>query len=134
MSAPEVLVHERRPRWRPELERQFRGEPARVRSCSSLGDLAKAVDAADPPPLVVLDLDAAPAESLQLLGRWTGRPGRPAVVAITGPRTADLEWPARELGALTVLPESISCDDLANVCRRQWAPRQTVKRLLGAPT
>ena len=120
MPAPEIVVHEKRPRWAPELQRQFVGEEVRVRGCRSLADaVPRAADAA--PRVVVLDLEAAPAETLHFLGHWGPKARRWPVVVIGSTRTADLEWPARELGALAFLPEEVSGEDLARLCRRQWA-------------
>ena len=39
MLTPTILVFERRPRWVPELERQFAGEEVRVRGCGRPRDI-----------------------------------------------------------------------------------------------
>lgn len=119
MTAPEIVVHEKRPRWTPELQRQFMGEAVRVRACWSLADIAPR-PADDGPLVAVLDLDAAPAESLHFLARGTGRPWRLPVLVLASPRMADLEWSVRELGATAFLPADIGGDELATLCRRQW--------------
>jgi DNA-binding NtrC family response regulator len=76
--------------------------------------------------VIVLDFDSGAADCLQFLGRMAGRnPWRPVIV-IGSARTVDLEWPIRELGALAFLPGTVSGEDLARLCRRQWRERSAV--------
>lgn len=114
-----VIVYERRPRWAPELQRQFAREDVQVRSCRSTADLTAAAESIAG-GLIVLDLDASPGDCLQFLGRHTGRSSGEAVIAVGSKHTAELEWPLRELGAVEVLFDSATGENLARVCRRQW--------------
>ena len=134
MSTFTVIVFEKRPRWAPELQRQFDDdEDVRVRACNSTADLERmqaeteddrAGDWAGEPSgvrVAVLDFDAAPAECLQYLGRRIGRRLDCPSIVIGSPRTAALEWSVRELGAVEFVVDFISGERLASLCRRQWS-------------
>ena len=115
-----VLVFEQRPRWAPELQRQFLGQDVAVRACRSLDDL-DALAAAAAQAIAVVDLDAAPAACLQFLGRRLGRSPHLPIVAVGSPRMGELEWPLRELGAAAVLCDFPTGEQMARLCRRQLA-------------
>ena len=127
MAVPGVIVLERRPRWTPELQRQFADEEVRVRSCRRVADMGPMFDGA-PQCVLVLDLDAGAADCLQFLGRRIGRVSSSPIIAIGPGRLAGLEWPVRELGVLAFLPGSISGEELADLCRRQWGPTDARSR------
>lgn len=136
MSTFTVIVFEKRPRWAPELQRQFDDEDVRVRACNSTVDLERmqvgtddvyAGARAGAPSGVcvgVLDFDAAPAECLQYLGRRIGRRLDCPSIVIGSPRTVALEWSVRELGAVEFVVDAISGERLARLCRRQWSQLQ----------
>ena len=120
-----VYVFESRPYWTPELQRQFQKEDLRVRACSSIVDVRRHLDShAETNPntkqIVVLDLDAGSAECLQFLGR-RNRSWNSDVIVVGSPTTLELEWSIRELGAFGFVPHDIGGDELARICRRQFA-------------
>ena len=117
MAGVEVVVHERRPRWTPQLQRHLAAEGFRVRGCRSLADVAPGRLT---PSVAILELEAAPAESLHFLAR---NAGSCPIIVIAGPASAELEWPIRELGATAVVSEDVSPDALANLCRRLTSDR-----------
>ncbi len=118
MTTATVIVFEKRPRWTPELQRQFVGEDVRVRGCRSLSDVAQAGNTGG--TVAVLDLDAAPADCLQFLGRSIQQRDCTPMIVIGSYRTADLEWNVRELGALAYLHGDCSGEEPARLCRRLW--------------
>jgi hypothetical protein len=119
-ETPSAIVFERRPRWAPELERQFTGQNVRVIACRSLGDVQeRSVGLAC--GVILLDLTGHTTECLRFLGRRLAEPNALPVVAIASEETADLEWPVRELGAIAFFVRRIPGHEMANLCRRQWA-------------
>ncbi|MEX2288327.1 MAG: hypothetical protein WD648_14625 [Planctomycetaceae bacterium] len=124
MSESTIIVFERRPRYTPELQRQFWGQQVSVRACRSIADIKQLRDSA-PGAVLLLDLEAAPAEILQFLGGDVGRANAATVIVAASRHTAPLEWRVRELGAAEFLIEPVSGERLANLCRRQ----QTANRL-----
>lgn len=116
-TEPNVVVVEPKPRWTPELQRQFVGDRVHVRQCVRLGDAGKL---AGEGCVLVLDFDAAPADCLQFLGRRVGNGRYIPSIVIGSPSTAALEWTARDLGALAFLVETPPGAALARLCRRQW--------------
>jgi len=114
---PSVIVVEPRPRWTPELQRQFLGESVRVRQCVTFADLRQLADGRS---VVVLDLDAAPADVLQFLGRCLRRRRTICTIALGSPQTAELEWMLRDLGTLEFVVDIPTGKRLAHLCRRQW--------------
>ncbi len=119
MLTPTILVFERRPRWVPELERQFAAQGVRVRGCGRPRDIEERLT----PPgscVVLMELEAAPAECLEVLERLMTRTPKPAVIAVASPDLRELEWPVREVGATTFLEEPIPGEEMAAHCRRQF--------------
>ena len=119
IAAQSVIVFERRPRWTPELERQFVGENVRVRACTDLRDALPLVEQPEP-PVLVLDLEADTAGCLRLLARLMGAAPLVPIICVASSQSTDLEWAARELGALDFAAGPIPGERLANLCRRQW--------------
>ena len=117
---PTVIVFESRPRWGPELQRQFLHQEITVRASRSLDDL-EALAGKSPHAAALIDLDAAPAACVQFLGRRLGRSPYFPVVAVGSPRMAELEWPLRELGAVSVLCDFPTGEQMATLCRRLFA-------------
>lgn len=120
MLTPTILIFERRPRWVPELERQFFGQEVRIRGCATLQDLDTRLTF-NPRGLCILDFDAAPGECLQFLGRWMVRAPSPKIIVVATRAFRQLEWPVREMGVITFLEEPIPGDEMAAWCRRQFS-------------
>src|SRR5690606_21456136 len=97
-----IVVFEKRPRWTPELQRRFLSEPVRVRGCHTAAEVPSLATVAEV-ACVVLCLDDAEGECLQVLGRLAARRSQAPVVALGGDRTEGLEWPFRELGTTDFL-------------------------------
>jgi hypothetical protein len=120
MQTPVVVVFEKKPRWLPELQRQFLNEAVRVGGCFAARDFRQRLQSGSA-DVAVMDVDAAPAECLQLLGHLSGLPGLPPLIAISSPKSAPLEWSLRELGVLEFATEFRGGEELARLCRRQWS-------------
>lgn len=119
MFTPTLLIFERRPRWVPELERQFFGQDVRVRGCSSLQNLQELLNQSAG-GVAILELDAAPAECLRTLARLMTRSPSPTILVVASSAYRELEWSVRELGATAFLEEPIAGDEMAAWCRRQF--------------
>lgn len=119
MLTPTILIFERRPRWVPELERQFFGQDVRIRGCATLPDLETRLTF-NPRGLCLVELDADPAECLQHLGRLMLRAPSPKIIVTATRVFRGLEWAVRELGVITFLEEPIPGDEMAAWCRRQF--------------
>ena len=111
-----IAVLERRAWWTPELQRQFASERVEVRSGRSFRDVPGLVSSGA--RVLIVDLELSPAECLQWLGRRPGAAAQAAVVVIGTERTAELEWPVRELGATGFVLETIPGHELAHFCRK----------------
>jgi DNA-binding NtrC family response regulator len=123
MFTPTLLIFERKPRWVPELERQFLGEDVRVRGCSSLSSLQDRLGELTS-CVVILELAAAPAECLQALGRLMARSPFPTILVTASPAYRELEWAIREQGTVAFWEEPIPGDEMAKWCRRQFTRGQ----------
>ncbi len=115
--APAVLILERSPQWESELKRRLSGPRLLVRPCRSAADVLHLCRKI-PGGVVVIDFAAGPADGLQLLEALARlRSGIMAIVI--APRSlAELEWPARELGAVEFIADAIGGAALARLCRR----------------
>ena len=114
-----IAVFEARPRWAPELDRQFLDEDVQIRAVRRTREL---LDAIEPGAagLLVLDLEADPAACLVFLGRMHALgTGIPALVVVDR-EAGDLEWAVRELGATSVVDEYVPGHVLAATCRRMY--------------
>ena len=78
MLTPTLLVFERRPRWVPELERQFQNQNVQVRGCRSLKDVLNRF-ATSPEAIVILDLEADCEGCLRGLARLMDRSPSPTI-------------------------------------------------------
>ena len=123
MQQRNVIVVELRPRWTPELRRQFAGKNVRVRQCVRFVDL-KQVNVTDDFCVLVLDFDAAPADCLRFLSHEVCGPRRLRTIVIGSADAAPLEWTIRDLGALDFLAGPPRGDELARLCRRQWTDEE----------
>lgn len=119
MLTPTLLIFERRPRWVPELERQFLGQNVRVRGCRSIKDLLDRFHSS-PKCLVILDLEADPDGCLDALARLMAHSLSPTILVVASERYRELEWAIRELGATAFLEEPLPGDEMAECCLRQF--------------
>lgn len=118
--APAILVFEKRPRWEAELKRSLAPEATLVRPCRSAADLIN-LGRSMPGSVAVIDLDVGIRPALHCLEQaLLSRLGVLPLVVST-PDARQFEWTFRELGALTVLPDTIRGDELAAMCRRMLA-------------
>lgn len=116
-SARTIVVFESRPRWEPELQRQFREESVRVRGCRTWSELS----AFTIPPIaeaVVIELPDDMTGFLQWLNKLVAQTKTPSVIAIAPPEAADLEWTLRDAGVREVMIGDLSGERLARICRR----------------
>jgi len=113
-----IIVFEKQPRWTPELQRQFASEAVDVVGCSTSGDFERRCVNSS---VGVVDVDAAPQDCLQLLGRLARTGEFPPIIAIGSEQTAALEWPLREFGVLEFAVDRPTGDHLARLCSRQWS-------------
>lgn len=118
--APTIVVFEKSPRWEAELKRRFRGLKVRVRPCRSSSD-AFALCKHAPGSVAVLDFAVGPADVLQLLERLLRLRSTVLPIVIGCAETAELEWPAHELGALAYVTDRIGGAALARFCQRALA-------------
>jgi len=124
METPAILIHERRPRWVPELERQFYGLEVRVRACATIKDLEERLSLA-PRAVCLLELEAGPPDCLETLRRLNTRRPSPTIIVTAASLFRELEWSVRELGVLAFLEEPIAPDEMAAWCRRQFQINQS---------
>jgi hypothetical protein len=115
MTDRSIVVFEHRPWWVPELQRRLADEPVRVTGTPSEGDFERLLPGAD---VAVLVLEGASAACLQILGRWHEHAASPSFIVIGNPSHRELEWAVRELGAATVLDDTVTGEALAAVCQR----------------
>lgn len=116
-SVRTIVVFESRPRWEPELQRQFRNESVRVRGCRTFSELSSF---AFPPiaEVLVIDLPEDLTECLQWLSKLVAPPKAPSVIVMCSSEAADLEWTLRDVGVREVLSGDLSGEQLARTCRR----------------
>ena len=106
----------RKPLWVPELQRQFLNEPVQIRQESSPQE-ALLLHGKNRHGLVILQLEAAPADCLRLLwNRMEARLQIPVIV-IHSQEFASLEWSVRELGVSEFLADTVSGEQLARIIR-----------------
>jgi hypothetical protein len=119
-GAPAIIVFEKQPRWVPELQRQFEAEDVAIIGCRSLRDVRERSQGVER-GVILLELTSEPAGCLRFLGQTVDQPGALDVFVVASARTADLEWPVRDLGAKAFFPERIPGEQMASLCRRQWS-------------
>jgi DNA-binding NtrC family response regulator len=119
MLTPTLLIFERRPRWVPELERQFLGQNVRVRGCRSVKDLWDRFHSS-PKCLVILDLDSDLEGCLNTLPQLIAHSPSPTILVTASENYRNLEWTVRELGATAILEEPLPGDHMAEWCLRQF--------------
>ena len=118
MFAPGVVVYEKTNRWEALLKRHFQGRGIQVRPCRLPAQVVTTL-AAMPGSVTLIDLAAGAAAGLRLITRARQQVPEGKVIVVFPDSLADLEWPAREFGALAFLPESVSEAELGALCSRQ---------------
>lgn len=121
-SPATAVVFEKRPRWGPELQRQFADQNVRVVECRSLADVAERT-ADIHRGVVLLDLAFKTAECLKFLGRRLNDGAALPVFVVGSNRLAGLEWSVRDLGAAAFFVHTIPGHQMAELCRRQFCLR-----------
>lgn len=116
-SVRTIVVFESRPRWEPELQRQFRNESVLVRGSRTFGELSAF---AFPPiaDVLIIDLPEELTECLQWLSKLVAPPQVPPMIVLCSSEAIDLEWTLRDVGVREVLVGSLSGEQLARTCRR----------------
>lgn len=117
---PTIIVFEKRPRWTPELQRRFHSDAVNIRGCDSVlaaPDLAAGEGVA----CVLLSLENAEGDCLQLVARIASRQPEVSLIALGEEQDGGLEWSFRELGATEFLTGIYTAADVARICRRQLA-------------
>jgi hypothetical protein len=128
-----IAVFELRPFWGPELQRQFGHSSIVIRECRAVNDLLPSTDGFEK-ALIVIDLDSAIENCIKWLGvdvkqhlhQWP-------IIACGSAATADFEWPLREAGVTAFLPEIISGDAFAKLCRRQLGANRREESVQSLP-
>lgn len=118
MFAPGIVIYEKTSRWEALLKRYFHQQDVQVRPCRLPAQVLTTL-AAIPGSVTVVDLSAAPAQGLRLITQVKQQVPAGEVIVIAPESLADLEWPAREFGALVFLPESVSESELGALCSKQ---------------
>jgi hypothetical protein len=127
-----AVVFEQRPRWGPELQRQFQNEGVRVIECRSLADVAERT-ADVRRGVILLDLAFKTSECLKFLG-WRLNDGSALPVFVVGSnRLGGLEWSVRDLGATAFFAHTIPGHQMADLCRRQFCLRETANTEIEQP-
>ncbi len=118
-SVRTIAVFESRPRWEPELQRQFRDESVRVRGCRTWNEVSAF---AFPPTAdaLVIELPDDLADCLQWLSKLVAPPRVPPVIVLCSVEIAELEWTLRDVGVQEVLVGDLTGEALARTCRRLW--------------
>lgn len=139
MSGWELAIFENRPRLTPELQRQFQTDAdVKIRDFRSISELnttvvsstsTKAIQATanqrtTARTVVLLDLEADPAGCLRFLEQHLENRPQIATVVVGSEETSELEWPIRELGAVTFINDYHAGLNLAQLCR-QLSRKQT---------
>ena len=118
MFAPGVVIYEKTSRWEALLKRYFGGREIQVRPCRLPAQVLSTL-AAMPGSVTVIDLAAGAGAGLRLIAQVRQLVPAGQVIVVAPESLADLEWPAREFGALAFLPDSVSEAELAGLCARQ---------------
>ncbi|MBI3860721.1 MAG: hypothetical protein HY290_02370 [Planctomycetia bacterium] len=119
--APAIVLFEKAPRWEAELKRRFEAHQVLVRPCRSPVDVLGLCRRA-PGSVVVVDFAVGIADTLRLLGALVAERLETYPIVIGSIETAELEWSARELGAVDFVTDRIGGGLLASLCRRALDP------------
>ncbi len=116
-SVRTIAVFESRPRWGPELQRQFQNESVCVRDCRTWNEVS-AIIATPIADVVVLDLPEDLADCLQWLSKLVTAYRSPSIIVLGSADSTDVEWTLRDAGVRDVLMGDVSGERLAQICRR----------------
>ena len=120
-----IALLEAKPRWGPELQRQFLRSAIEIRECRTIDDLFRTPIQA-PAGLFLVDLDSFIED---LLAEFTSKQGRNSapwpVVGIASESLAPFEWILRDAGLAEFLPSTMTGEELSRVCRRQLGLKST---------
>src|SRR5205814_2200605 len=119
-AALSLFVFEKQPRWEPELKRQLPEYRGQIRACRTVPQLLT-LACEQPQCLLILNLEGAAAECLRILTTLLEQRLLARAIVIGEQDQAELEWPARESGALDFVPSAVGGTALARLCRRQLA-------------
>lgn len=118
-----IAIFEKQPYWGPELQRQFQHTETAIRECRSLRDLSVTTQSVQD-VVWVIDLEAGLEQSLEWLANDVAQLSFTVPIIVIGsPASAELEWILREAGVTAFLPELVTGEDLARLCRRMLSPR-----------
>jgi DNA-binding NtrC family response regulator len=118
--APAVIVFEKSPKWEADLKRRLDVRKLLMRPCRSAADVVN-LCRQSPGSVVVIDLESVGVEGWRLLGDLAERRLSVVPVAISPRESEELEWMARELGAVDFVSDTIGGAALAELCRRATA-------------
>ena len=118
MFAPGVVIYEKTSRWESLLKRYFATQSFQIRPCRLPSQVLTTL-AAMPGSVTVIDLAAGAAAGLRLMTQVRQVVPAGQVIVVAPESLADLEWPAREFGALAFLRDSVSEAELGGLCARQ---------------
>ena len=121
---PGIVIWERRPRWEAEFKRRLSHEDILIRVCRVAGDVERAC-AMLPGSVLLIDLAVGELDCLRLLAASASWVPAPLPVVVSPPELAELEWAARELGALEFQAEPVNASRLVALCAAQLSPRRS---------
>ncbi len=118
MFAPGIVIYEKTSRWEAALKRYFAGRDLQVRPCRLPAQVLSTLEEM-PGSVTVIDLAAGAAAALRLIADARRVVPAGSVIVVAPEALEDLEWPAREFGALAFLASSVSESELGLLCLRQ---------------
>ena len=121
---PGIVIWERRPRWEAEFKRRLAHEDVVVRVCRVAADVERACRVL-PGSVLLIDLAVGELDCLRLLAASALWVPAPLPVVVSPLELAELEWAARELGALDFQIEPVSASRLVALCAAQLSPRRS---------
>jgi hypothetical protein len=129
---PGIVIWERRPRWEAEFKRRLGHEDIVIRVCRVAGDVERAC-AMLPGSVLLVDLAVGELDCLRLLAASSLWVPAPLPVVVSPRELAELEWAARELGALEFQIEPVSASRLVALCAAQFSSRRSRGETEAAP-
>lgn len=115
MFAPGIVIYEKSSRWEAMLKRHFLETCTIVRPCrlprqvlAQLSTMRKSV--------VLVDLSAGAESALRLITQTRLQFSDSPIVVLVSPGLQELEWPAREFGAWSLVPDSVNQVRLGHLC------------------
>ncbi len=116
------MIYEKTSRWEALIKRYFANHDLQVRPCRLPAQVLTTL-AEMPGSVTVIDLAAGTAAGLRLIAQVRQLVPSGSVIVVAPESLADLEWPAREFGALAFLTDSVSEAELGALCARQLPDR-----------